>query len=206
MRVDNAPMASIHFTLRERCTGGEVPVEITDDLQHEDDVHIATYAERSARWKYLPRWLKPADLDRAWNWTLVTTRRTREKKSLPISIWVLRPTTTIDFGLRTFGVVILQEGNSPADGADLMHVNLLGVHPRCRSMGFSLLRRPGVVRGVAVALLKFASDRAKTLGGSGTIGLDAVGRSKALYARIGLARRSQGDKADGTLYCEGVIK
>ncbi|WP_092698736.1 hypothetical protein [Acidovorax soli] len=198
-------MATFRFTLPERGTKREVSVEVSDDLLQEDEEHISTYSQRSTWWGRLPQWLRPADLDRRWDWTLVEARRA--KAELKVSIWVMRPIGALAPELPTLGVLILQEaGAKDLSGNPLVLVNLIGIHPKCRSMGFWLLRRPGKVRGVAHALLKFASERAKSKGSIGGIGLDAVGRSTSLYESLGLERKREGDKGDGTKYYEGFVK
>lgn len=197
-------MATFPFRLQKRSNRESVAVEITDQLNHDDEEHINTYSHRWSGWNLLPTWFQPIDLDRRWDWTLVEAQRASGAKK--VSIWVLRPSDAMQVILPTLGVIILQESVSPADGTPITLVSLIGVHPKCRSMGFAFLRRSGVVKGVALALLKFASERAITIRGSGLIGLDAVGRSKALYDRIGLMRMPKGDKGDGTRYYQGVVR
>lgn len=201
-------MATLPLTLRKRFTGREVALEITDQLQHEDEVDIGRYSSRSKWWWKLPRCCQPTDLDRSWNWTMVEARRAPQKKLAPqASIWVLRRASgEANVTARALGVIVLQATNSPAHPAvGLVYVSLVGVHPTCRSLDFGLFRWPGEVRGVAVALLKFASDRAKTTSASKKIGLHADGRSEALFRRLGLTRMQAGDTENGSPYFEGVV-
>lgn len=198
-------MATFPFTLQERANRGVVAVEITDQPTHDDEVHIHTYSHRWSGWSLLPTWLQPSDLERRWDWTLVEARRAHGPPK-HASVWVLRTTGAFRVKLPTLGVIILQESTSPLDGAPITLVSLIGIHPKCRSAGYGFFRRSGAVKGVALALLKFASERAKTVRGSGLIGLDAVGRSKALYERVGLERMPKGDNGDGTRYYQGVVK
>lgn len=197
-------MVNLRFSLPSRYTNEKIAVEITDDVRHEDEEHIGTYSHRSSFWEHLPKWLQPADLERRWDWTLVEARSS--PKNLPVSIWVIRPTGAYRSQFPTLGVLILQEGSTSSDGKPLLFVNLIGIHPSCRTMEFWLFRRPGQVRGVSRALLKFASDHAKSKGCNGGLGLDAVGRSNLLYERMGLNRSPAGDKGDGTRYYEGFVK
>jgi hypothetical protein len=197
-------MATFSFRLQKRANRESVAVEITDQFNHGDEEHINTYSHRWKGWNLLPTGFQPTDLERRWDWTLVVAQRASGPNK--VSIWVLRPTDAMRAILPTLGVIILQESVSPADGTPITLVTLIGVHPKCRSMGYGFLRRSGVVKGVVLALLKFASKRAMTIRGSGLIGLDAVGRSKSLYERIGLMRTPKGDKRDGTRYFQGVVK
>jgi hypothetical protein len=186
---------------------GQFALLTSKPLHQQKEEHIGTYSHRYCFWEHLPQWLRPADLERRWDWTLVEARRSSAPpKNLPISIWVIRPTGAHRSQLPTLGVLILQEGLTSSDGKPVLFVNLLGIHPACRTMEFWLFRRPGQVRGVAHALLNFASEFAKSKGCTGGIGLDAVGRSRLLYERMGLIRSPKGDKGNGTRYYEGFVK
>jgi hypothetical protein len=189
---------SRRITLKRRISHRDVEVDLIDDIDDDDKHEVVAFNRRSWIWNYLPKRLQPEDLE--WEWERTISRIIFS----PAERWIIRQVDGAT-GPRVLGFIVLTMIESVLHpGSELMYVKLIAIHPRCRTWDFGLFRFSGAIKGVTRALLTLASERAKSVTGSAAIGLHAVGRSEALYKRLGMQRVPAGD-LDGKPYYEGPL-
>lgn len=192
------PPTRIVINLKTRLAKRDFPAQLVDDIGYEEQTQIEEFG-RSKLWNSLPSSWGPDDLKASWKRTAYDVAYSSDEKWALLTAPRRAPPSLMGF------IVFMTSESILNPPANLLHIKLIAVHPLYRSWGTGSWRVRGRVRGVAMALLWLARERARTLTGNEVLGLHVNGRAEQLYRRLGMRHVPQGDQ-NGYKYYEGKIR